>query len=422
MRRAVAACTLALLLIGPVPVLARDTLPWKDANPVGRTGERAKAKPAKRRTALPKAAVVAAPVAAAAAAATLDVPVPQARPGTADEPVSADPVVPPSASEAAPPQARPADAPPPEPTKPEPAKSEPVKPEPAKSESEPTDAPAPAAADRPVSDIPVPDKRPAPTPAEVAPTPASSPAPAPAAETPPPAATVPVPEPVPPTQKSPEPAVPQPAPEPEAAPNSTEKLKSREPDVTPAATVEAAAAVEDSIACEATLTSRGVEFTVEETISEGECGVLRPVALKRLSSGVEVSPKTQMLCRTALALDDWMTGSVVPAAKANLPGESLTEFRHASTYVCRPRASESGISEHARGSAIDIGSFVFKSGRDIGIAAKAPNTPDERFLDAVRAGACGPFKTVLGPGTDADHATHFHLDIAARKNGSTYCK
>ena len=184
----------------------------------------------------------------------------------------------------------------------------------------------------------------------------------------------------------------------------------------------AAAAVKDAELCEAELKHRGVEFSVETSISEGECGVLRPVNVTRLASGIKVAPATQLLCRAALVLDDWMTAGVVPAAKLALPTEKLTEFRHASTYVCRPRASENGISEHARGSAIDIAAFVFETGKEIGIEAKEAGSPEAKFQDAIRTTACGPFKTVLGPGSDADHATHFHLDIAARRNGSTYCK
>jgi hypothetical protein len=210
--------------------------------------------------------------------------------------------------------------------------------------------------------------------------------------------------------------------EPESAPNSTENLKSRTATVTPAASVLAAAAIEDAELCEGELKKRGVEFTVGESISEGDCGVLRPINVKRLSSGIAVSPDTQFLCRTALALDDWMTAGVLPAVKAELPGRKLSQFRHASTYVCRPRASESGISEHARGSAIDIAAFVFDKGEDVGVEAQAEGSPEAKFQAAVRTAACGPFKTVLGPGTDPDHATHFHLDIAARKTGATYCK
>ncbi|TIQ63130.1 MAG: extensin family protein, partial [Mesorhizobium sp.] len=36
--------------------------------------------------------------------------------------------------------------------------------------------------------------------------------------------------------------------------------------------------------------------------------------------------------------------------------------------------------------------------------------------------ACGPFKTVLGPGSDADHSLHLHLDLAPRRNGGTFCQ
>lgn len=223
-------------------------------------------------------------------------------------------------------------------------------------------------------------------------------------------------------------AAPDPAPDaageqsPTAAPNSTEKLKSRVPEMTPAAMVQAAAAVEDAKDCEAELTKRGAVFSVGASIAEGECGVLRPVELKTLSSGVTITPPTVLLCRAALALDVWMSDSVVPAARLAFPDDDLKTFRHASTYVCRPRASEAGISEHARGSAIDIGGFGFASGRDLGIEAQKDGTSEARFQHLIRAAACGPFKTVLGPGTNADHATHFHLDIAARRNGATYCK
>ena len=381
---------LGLLALSSAVAPARDTLPWKDANPP----ERATRSHQERRTQAPRPRKPAAETVAASSAAATDVPVPEARP--AERPTSPEPVdvpLPTPDGEAAKPEVRPA------------SPAETTAPTRAPEQTQPVTAPADAAADRPVTEIPVPDERPKPSPGETAP----------ASE--PPEAEEPAPKPE--TQPAPEPVE---LPGPETAPNSMEKLKSREPAVTPAASVEAAAVVEDSMACEAELKKRGVEFAVDETISEGECGVLRPLAVKRLSSGVAVSPKTQLLCRTALALDDWMTKSVVPAANMDIKGDRLTEFRHASTYVCRPRASETGISEHARGSAIDIGSFVFASGREIGIAAKEADSPDARFLDTVRTGACGPFKTVLGPGTDPDHATHFHLDIAARTGGATYCK
>ncbi|WAJ27343.1 extensin-like domain-containing protein [Antarcticirhabdus aurantiaca] len=267
---------------------------------------------------------------------------------------------------------------------------------------------------------------------------------------PPPAETVPVPEAAPPHGAAPSPApapvptAPEPAlppaagspdasapPQPAPAYVSPEKARTEpEPDapeaspatVTPAESAEAAAAIEDATACEAELTKRGAEFEVGPSLSEGACGVLRPVELKRFSSGVAVLGQTKMLCRAALALDVWVGEAVVPAAKAELGGASVEAVGGGSTYVCRDRASENGISEHGRGSAVDVAAVALKGGRRIVVEPKAPGTDEDRFLAEIRRAACGPFKTVLGPGTDADHADHLHLDIAARNNGSLYCR
>lgn len=387
------------------PVAAQSKLPWRDANPVENLSGGGRAKAGSQRARAIPAAGAPAPAAPPVDA----VPVPDTRPDQPEEgkagtsePVKPDVPDPASVTEPALPEARPA------PTL-EPAVEVPA----AKADGEPGEAkssagspaagatPAPDGSeveDEPVSEIPVPELRPA----EPEPSPQGSE-----------------------IKPAPESGIPKPDPSqpaPDDAPNSPDKLKSRTTAITPESSVLAAAAVRDAELCEAELSRRGVEFTIGESISEGECGVLRPVNVTRLSSGIKVLPRTQLLCRSALALDDWMTNSVVAAARADLSSEKLAEFRHASTYVCRPRASESGISEHARGSAIDIASFVFASGKEIGVAAQAPGSPEEKFQADVRSGACGPFKTVLGPGTDPDHATHFHLDIAARRNGSTYCK
>lgn len=435
--RAGLAAMTALVLAGvtaPLPANAQK-LPWADANPL----ERLLGKPAQPKRSHAKKRAVPTSEKSRAAPKVAAVPVPAARPvastatAASAGAVEAVGATPPAGEDAVAARASAAAATPPVPAaaavpKPEPSPASPdvTTPEPGDTKTpEATEAKPPigadeplpetpsaakpadpaATAEKPVSEIPVPDKRPDDPAAE----PAATPEPGAASVgVPAPAATAAVP-----------PSAPAPA---DTAPNSTDKLKSRISVVSPAAAVLAAAAVGDAEACEAELTKRGVTFTVDDSISEGECGVLRPVAVTRLSSGIAVSPKTQMLCRTALALDDWMTAGVMPAAKANLPDRTLTEFRHASTYVCRPRASESGISEHARGSAIDIAAFVFDKGEEIGVAAKPAGTPEQKFQDAIRAAACGPFKTVLGPGTDADHTTHFHLDIAARNNGATYCK
>ncbi len=51
--------------------------------------------------------------------------------------------------------------------------------------------------------------------------------------------------------------------------------------------------------------------------------------------------------------------------------------------------------------------------------------PDAKFLTEIRADACGPFRTVLGPGSDSYHSNHFHFDLAQRskagKRRGLYC-
>ena len=88
-----------------------------------------------------------------------------------------------------------------------------------------------------------------------------------------------------------------------------------------------------------------------------------------------------------------------PDAKTDL-GSELTSINHASAYVCRPRNGGLKLSEHAFGNAIDIASFGLADGRHIEVKAGAEEK-QAAFLDAVRKAACGPFKTVLGPGSDA---------------------
>lgn len=58
--------------------------------------------------------------------------------------------------------------------------------------------------------------------------------------------------------------------------------------------------------------------------------------------------------------------------------------------------------------------------------APAPSPPETeeksgQFLRRLHAGACGPFKTVLGPEANDFHRNHFHLDLADRKRG-TFCE
>ncbi len=176
----------------------------------------------------------------------------------------------------------------------------------------------------------------------------------------------------------------------------------------------------DRTACLDDLRKLGVTFSVEEPVSDpAGCAIANPVTVESLASPVTIAPEALLDCPMALAAARFMRDVVGPEAKRDL-GADLASIGQASAYVCRPRHGTQKASEHAFGNALDIAAFTLSDGRRIDVKAGTPGG-EQTFLDAVRKAACGPFKTVLGPGSDPDHALHFHLDLQPRRNGSTFC-
>jgi hypothetical protein len=66
--------------------------------------------------------------------------------------------------------------------------------------------------------------------------------------------------------------------------------------------------------------------------------------------------------------------------------------------------------------------FALEHRRTATIGTFAPETAEARFQAAVREGACRYFTTVLGPGSDPEHATHLHLDLRDRRGGYRICQ
>ena len=96
----------------------------------------------------------------------------------------------------------------------------------------------------------------------------------------------------------------------------------------------------------------------------------------------------------------------------------------AASYACRGRNNARGakMSEHGFGNAIDISAFTLESGRKVSVLADWNGDRDaKKFLRQVRGEACGEFATVLGPGSDAHHRDHIHLDLQNRRSGNAYC-
>ncbi|MBS0563031.1 MAG: extensin family protein [Proteobacteria bacterium] len=149
------------------------------------------------------------------------------------------------------------------------------------------------------------------------------------------------------------------------------------------------------------------------------CGLEDGVEVTKVA-GLALSQPATIDCPTARALSGWVQGALLPAARKG--GMSLAKLEIADSYACRPRNNVRGnkTSEHGKGHAIDISALVLRGGdsanvqRDWGKGAKG------RLLAAVRRAACGPFTTVLGPGSDRFHRNHLHFDTA--RGRGAYCR
>jgi hypothetical protein len=93
------------------------------------------------------------------------------------------------------------------------------------------------------------------------------------------------------------------------------------------------------------------------------------------------------------------------------------------SYSCRGMNNQMGaqLSEHSFGNALDIGGFVLADGRTIAIVRDWTRGDEQTqaFLRDVHGGACEHFTTVLGPGSNAFHYNHIHVDLAMHGNTSS---
>ena len=150
------------------------------------------------------------------------------------------------------------------------------------------------------------------------------------------------------------------------------------------------------------------------------CGLANPVRVTDIS-GISLSQPAVVDCQTARAMAGWVTKSVRPAVGRR--GGGLAGLQVVASYSCRTRNNVKGakISEHGKGRAVDIAGLTLANGETITVKQGWKNRRDRRLLSKVRAQACGPFGTVLGPGSDRYHSDHLHLDTARYRSGP-YCR
>lgn len=175
--------------------------------------------------------------------------------------------------------------------------------------------------------------------------------------------------------------------------------------------------------CRAALADAGASFAEAPAVHEPEdgCRMDHPVLLGDLGDGVALEPPALLSCPMAEATVRFMHEEVTPAAERHLETVPEALFQ-VSAYVCRSRHGSETMSEHATGNALDWGAIGFEDGTVLDIRDYGADEAAERdFFEEIREAACGPFTTVLGPGTDAAHADHFHFDLAERSGGA-FCR
>lgn len=225
--------------------------------------------------------------------------------------------------------------------------------------------------------------------------------------------------------------VPVPRPKPQLGGAKKDKLdpaaKAKDESVVPPAPKQTVPTFDLAVArkCETALRSLGARFSVGEPL-EGEsiCGWQRPLSLETVGKQVQVTGKPQVRCEVALALAQWSRQVVKPAARLHLEND-VSKILISTSYQCRRRnnAATGKVSEHGFANGVDVMGFELEDGRKVLIAPRLGSVEPERvFQAAVRGGSCAYFTTVLGPTTNAAHASHLHLDLAIRRGGYRLCQ
>jgi len=170
---------------------------------------------------------------------------------------------------------------------------------------------------------------------------------------------------------------------------------------------------------EACLAQRLVQPSAYMTLSSkidgpGVCGMDHPFKVAAFNNGeVGLTSKVTLACPIIPRIDTWLDEIVKPAAVMYF-GVPVVDLK-AGSYSCRPRNNQRGskLSEHSFGNALDVMAFILADGREVTVVKGwRGDRAEQDFLREAFVGACRYFTTVLGPGADAFHYDHFHIDLA----------
>ncbi len=171
-----------------------------------------------------------------------------------------------------------------------------------------------------------------------------------------------------------------------------------------------------------------VERTSIAPQPDPQCTVVDAVRLTalRLGDGAVVTfpDRPTIACTTASTFSAFVRDLLSPLAKGTY-GSVVDTVWTGPGLDCRTRDRIPGakLSAHGQGLAVDIAQLRLQDGRKIEVG-RPKSEVDRAFETAALAGGCGYFHTALGPGADAFHETHWHLDLIPRgaKSDSKFCE
>jgi hypothetical protein len=159
------------------------------------------------------------------------------------------------------------------------------------------------------------------------------------------------------------------------------------------------------------LAAQGVRFVpIAAPVALNGCGIDNGVRIEQ--SAISWNRPAEMSCTLAARLDRFEREAVQQAAQRYF-GRPVVLIHHFGAYTCRGENGGNGrLSQHARGNAIDIGSFELGDGTRIAVETDwRGRGPRRDFLHEVAKRACAYFNVVLTPASDALHHNHFHFDV-----------
>jgi hypothetical protein len=224
-----------------------------------------------------------------------------------------------------------------------------------------------------------------------------------------------------------EPWPPLPPARPPAAPTETERPPSPPSQISRTPDASTVAVAPETNECLTRLKSAGFEVESVETpkADNKDCRIENPVKLRSIPVHGREKPLLMpaqpiLACRFAESLGGWL-GSLVAPAILGATGSELTGASTGPGFECRNRngVPSAKLSAHAEGLAIDIASF------DLANKSRMMVNPEGaeqhvHTINAVRKAACGWFTTVLGPGADASHSDHLHVDLQMHGSSDRY--